>query len=121
MGSASEAYGGEPPFVRHSATSEAAAAAIGPHAATLRATVLRFLVRRGRRGATDEEMQHRIPMAANTQRPRRRELQRAGLIYQTERKRRTLAHRWAFVWRVTPTGYLWFEHLYAPPPPRFTH
>ena len=62
-------YGGEPPSQRHSDTSRAAAERIKKRIGPLHLKVLNFLSAVG--GATDEEMQQHIPMAANTQRPRR--------------------------------------------------
>lgn len=62
------------------ATSRAAAAAVRDSAATLRQRVLDYLRSRGRQGATDEEIQLALGMPGNTQRPRRQELERAGLV-----------------------------------------
>jgi hypothetical protein len=86
------------PHVAGSATSEAAAAAIEPHAATLRGQVLAFIRSRGERGATDEEMQDLIPMPSSTQRPRRVELWRARQIVPAELQRKTKSGRLAVVW-----------------------
>ena len=90
-----------PPFQRHSATSMAAAAAIEPKAGTLRAAVLTFVRNRGRLGATDEEIQLALHMNGSTERPRRVELQNAGLVIDSTRIRKTRAGRIAVVW-ITP-------------------
>lgn len=66
---------------------------IGP----LHARVISFL-QYHYRGATDEEMQAGIPMAANTQRPRRRELQLMGIIVDSGRVKLTESGREAVVW-----------------------
>ncbi len=62
------------------ATSRAAADHIAPRAGSLRAKLLLAIVGRGHLGYTDEEAQLRIPMKGSTQRPRRGELEEAGLI-----------------------------------------
>jgi hypothetical protein len=60
--------------------------------------VFAFLARRGVFGATDEDMQRSIPLVANTERPRRRELELQGLVVDSGRKRATIARRPAVVW-----------------------
>jgi hypothetical protein len=65
--------------------------------------VYEFLKWRGATGATDEEMQHEIPMPASTQRPRRVELARKGLIVESG-TRRTTSGRMAAVWKATIEG-----------------
>jgi hypothetical protein len=72
---------------------------IAPSAATLRERVLRFLQSRGAEGATDEEIQHRLFMPGNTERPRRRELEQAGQVYASGYNRVTASGRAAVVWR----------------------
>ncbi len=87
------------PAVQTSRTSMQAADSLGP--ATLNAMqrrVYEFLVWRGATGATDEEMQDGLPMPASTQRPRRVELARKGLIVESG-TRRTSSGRMAVVWR----------------------
>lgn len=91
-------YNGEPPHVRHSETSKAAARDVRPKSGTLRAIVLDFIRNRGERGATDEEMQYLIPMMANTQRPRRCELVERGLIQDSGKKRENASGKEAVVW-----------------------
>lgn len=85
------------PYQRHSATSKAAAIGIEPKAGTKRAQVLDFL-RDHPEGATDEEMQQRLPMSPNTQRPRRVELLAAKLIKDSGRTRKTVGGDDAVVW-----------------------
>lgn len=86
------------PYQRHSATSRAAAVGIEPMAGTRRAQVLAFLRDRGREGATDEEMQCRIPMSPNTQRPRRVELVQSFHVVNSGRTRATFGGDDAVVW-----------------------
>jgi hypothetical protein len=88
----------DPPCQRHSVTSREAADAIKPDASELRRRVLAYLRGRGEDGATDEEIQEGLPMAQNTERPRRRELELAGLVIDSGRKRRTRSGRNAVVW-----------------------
>lgn len=93
----SEIYNGRPPFQKHSDTSEAASAAIEPNAGTLRKLVLDH-IRAQREGATDEEIATALGLDGNTERPRRRELQLAGLIHDSGRRRKTTTGRLATVW-----------------------
>lgn len=81
---------------RHSATSIAAARDIEPATHTLRAQVLAHIRSSG--GATDEEIQTALGMEGSTQRPRRVELIRQGLIRDSGRKRLTSSRRQAVVW-----------------------
>lgn len=87
----------QPPAQRHSPTSVAAAERIEPNAGTLRASVLAYLKHAG--AATDEEMQYNMGLNPSTQRPRRVELVRAGLVYDSGRTRLTRSGRSAVVWR----------------------
>lgn len=52
-------------------------------------------------GLTDEELQHGIGLEGSTQRPRRVELLRAGLIKDSGRTRATASGRQATVWVAT--------------------
>src|SRR6185369_1157751 len=88
----------EPPFVKGSDTSQEAARRIASETGTLRAKVLAYLRRAGSYGATDEEMQKGLMMSPSTQRPRRGELQKAGLIQQSTALRFTQSGRRAIVW-----------------------
>jgi transcription initiation factor IIE alpha subunit len=89
------------PSVNGSITSAQAADSLTP--ATLNATqrrVYELLAWRGETGATDEEMQAELEMSPNTQRPRRVELARRGMIVESGTTRRTASGRMATVWRV---------------------
>lgn len=86
------------PFQRHSETSRAAALAAEPAAASMRGRVLAALRQAGPAGLTDDEMQVRLAMNPSTQRPRRVELARAGLVVETDRTRETRGGRAASVW-----------------------
>jgi hypothetical protein len=88
----------DPPSVRGSETSEAAAESIKPEASRLREIVLCFIRASGQGGLTDDEMQELIPMGCNTQRPRRVELVNAGYVFNSGRKRKTKSGRDATVW-----------------------
>lgn len=62
--------------------------------------VLRHLLACG--GATDEEIQCALSIPGNTERPRRRELEAAGLIKDSGLRRVTAANREAIVWVAIP-------------------
>lgn len=91
-------YNPEPPCQAHSPTSREAAVAIEPRSETLRRAVLEFIRSRGETGATDEECQEGLAMNPSTQRPRRIELQQAGLVHDSGRTRLTKSGRKAVVW-----------------------
>ncbi len=91
----------DPPAQRHSETSVAAAEDIASAAQTLRRMVLLYLKSRHPDGATDEEAQELLMMSPNTQRPRRVELVRAGLVRDSGRTRKTRSGRKAVVWEAT--------------------
>ena len=88
-----------PPAVRRSPTSVAAADSLEPE--TLNAMQRRVLelLQATPGGLTDEEMQTRLGMNPSTQRPRRIELARRGLVVEAG-TRKTSSGRWAVVWRV---------------------
>ena len=87
------------PSVRGSVTSAAAADSLnGTALNALQRRVLEFLRTRPE-GATDEEMQRGLGMNPSTQRPRRIELARRGLVVEAG-TRRTSSGRSASVWRV---------------------
>lgn len=96
-------YGGVPPHQKHSDTSREAAYLAMPTCNEKQRLVFAFLEQCGVRGATDEEMQTGIPMAANTQRPRRRELELKHLIVKTLIVRQTRARRYAHVYMTRET------------------
>ena len=81
---------------KHSPTSLAAAESIKPRVGPMHRLVLEHLSFFA--GATDEELQGDLDMLANTQRPRRRELQLWGLIVDSGKTRATRSGRQAVVW-----------------------
>lgn len=85
-----------PPYQKHSPTSRAAAEAIKPKIGPLHRAIMEHLRAFG--GSTDEELQENLIIAQNTQRPRRRELQQAGLVIDSGRTRATRSGRQAVVW-----------------------
>jgi hypothetical protein len=87
------------PSVNGSITSAKAADSLAP--ATLNAMQRRVLelLAATAGGLTDEEMQTRLGMNPSTQRPRRIELARRGLVVEAG-TRRTASGRMATVWRV---------------------
>ena len=87
------------PSARGSVTSAQAADSLGP--ATLNALQRRVLelLAATPSGLTDEEMQTRLSMNPSTQRPRRIELARRGLVVEAG-TRKTVSGRNASVWRV---------------------
>jgi len=92
-----DAYGDLPPAQAHSETSVAAAAVIKPHVNELQKRILNRLHFVGSRGCTDEELQVEFTNA-NTERPRRIELVRMGLVKDSGRTRETSSGRKATVW-----------------------
>jgi transcription initiation factor IIE alpha subunit len=87
------------PSARGSVTSAKAADSLGP--ATLNVLQRRVLelLAATPGGLTDEEMQQRLGMNPSTQRPRRIELARRGLVVEAG-TRKTASGRLATVWRV---------------------
>ena len=79
-------------------TSQAAAESIRPKAKQLRLKVLAFIRGTGEGGATDHEIQAGLGMNPSTQRPRRGELVKAGLVENSGRTRATPSGRQATVW-----------------------
>jgi len=97
-------YGGTPPHVAGSDTSEEAAKEIEPKVGRLHWTLVAAL-ERGGSGMTDEQMQEACDMEQSTQRPRRVELVASGMVCDSGERRRTRAHRWAVVWQIhRPAG-----------------
>jgi hypothetical protein len=89
-----------PPAQRHSVTSRAAAASLTPAKLTGdRLRIYRYLRTRPD-GATDEEIAAALAMNANTERPRRVELQKIGMI-RLSGTRATASGRKANVWQAT--------------------
>lgn len=91
-------YRGEPPAVRNSPTSVAAAQQIKKAITPLHKKILAHLTVQP---STDEEMQNNLHMSANTQRPRRRELQLMEKIEDSGETRATRSKRQATIWRIT--------------------
>ena len=73
---------------------------INPKKPTLRSLVLGYIAANGDNGATDEEIQTAMKMPANTQRPRRRELEQRRLIKDSGKRRKTISNHDAIVWVV---------------------
>lgn len=94
-------YDGRPPAQKHSETSRAAASRIRKRIGPLHREIIAFLTSTVR-GATDEEMQAAIPMAANTQRPRRIELTQLGAVVDSGGRKLTRSRRHAVVWALKP-------------------
>jgi hypothetical protein len=90
-----------PPYIRHSDTSLASAAHIADGAPTLRGQVYRFIHKCRWYGATDHEVQDQLDMNPSTQRPRRIELVKRGLVKDSGRRRPTHTGRKAVVWIAT--------------------
>lgn len=86
------------PAQAHSATSLAAALDVEPKAGTLRGAVLAHLRACGAHGATDESIQLALAMNPSTQRPRRIELVKANLVYDSGQTRKTISGHPATVW-----------------------
>jgi hypothetical protein len=63
-----------------------------------RERLLAFLVARGSVGATDEQMQFALSLSGNTQRPRRGELVKAGLVVDAGVRLVTSNLKRAIVW-----------------------
>ncbi len=85
----------------HPQTSHWAAERAHLRSGTGRRRVLAALVARD---LTDEELQMVLAMSANTQRPRRVELCRAGYVEATENRRRSYAGCWSIVWTASDAG-----------------
>jgi len=86
------------PAQRHSETSKAAAEMAMPSALRDRERVLNFIKARGIEGSTDEELQFALLMQGSTQRPRRVELVKLGLVIDSGSTRKTISNRSATVW-----------------------
>jgi predicted ArsR family transcriptional regulator len=86
------------PYQAHSQTSAQAAARIAPSAGSLRALVLAAIKALG--PMTDEEIAELCHLNPSTARPRRLELQRAGLVV-ADGTKPTRSGRQATIWRAT--------------------
>lgn len=90
-----------PPATNGTPTSNEAAERIEPAAGTLRELVLIYLRNCKAHGATDEEIQLALSMNPSTQRPRRQELEKLGMILRTSRTRPTRSGRSAVIFIAT--------------------
>lgn len=93
-----------PPFQVHSTTSLQAAVAFVGRAPNARQRVFCLLLENSS-GLTDEEIQEALQMNANTERPRRVELQRAGLVFDSGTVRPTSTGQDAVVWKISGQPY----------------
>jgi transcription initiation factor IIE alpha subunit len=87
------------PSVNGSITSAKAADSLGPATLNAMQRQVLALLQATPGGLTDEEMQRQLEMNPSTQRPRRIELARRGLVVDAG-TRRTASGRMATVWRV---------------------
>jgi len=85
-------------------TSRAAAERIAPGASGLAVKVFGVIAARGDDGATDFEIQESLGMSGDTERPRRWELERDGLIHDSGRRRKSPSGRAARVYVATAQG-----------------
>jgi hypothetical protein len=83
-------------------TTREAALLVTPRSGTQRDRVLQSIVTSG--GLTDEEMQVRLSMSGDTQRPRRIELVEGGWVHDGGQRRRTASGERAIVWELTEAG-----------------
>src|SRR5262245_19853296 len=93
-----EPYRGHAPSVRGSRTSVAAAEAKEPTKATDEGLVLRFLVRRGMDGATNDEIERELGLIHQNASARTRTLVLKGYVRDSGVTRATRTGRQAIVW-----------------------
>ena len=86
-----------PPFQAHSITSREASASMKGKTQTLRAQVLALLKAEA---LTDEQIAQRLSLSGSTARPRRIELQKAGLV-EPAGTTKTASGRNATIWTAT--------------------
>lgn len=94
-------FGGRPPFVRGSDTSEAAADSVAGETGSKRREIL-GLIREAPNGMTDDEAEERTGWRHQTVSARRRELVLLGLVVDSGRRRKTRSGRAATVWVPSP-------------------
>ncbi len=82
-------------------TRRAAQVASRPAAGRQCRKILQLLVAWADRGGTDEEVQQELGLNGSSQRPRRSELVKAGLVEDSGRVRPTTSGRCAVVWTAT--------------------
>jgi len=93
----------DPPYQRHSTTSRQASRRIVPTQGSLKAAVHNYIESCGTHGCTDDEVQIELDMNPSTQRPRRVELVRDGMVIDSGRQRKTRSGRNATVWVIKQT------------------
>ena len=91
-----------PPFVQGSETSREAAKQMRKSAPRMRKLVWEYMLMQRERGCTDEEAQRALGMDGSTQRPRRIELCKKGMVRRTASKRPGRSGKLAAVWAVAP-------------------
>lgn len=94
----------DPPFVRGSDTSEAAAESIAGDVEALRAIVFSCICSAGERGRTCDAVERRLSMLHQTASARVRDLVLMGKIVDSGVRRRTRSGRKAVVWIAAPPG-----------------
>lgn len=97
-------YGGHPPFVASSDTSEAAADSVKTDAARMRAKVRRYIKGCGAHGATCWEVEMGLDMLHQTASARICELKERGSVVENGKQRRTGQGRMAQVLVAANTG-----------------
>lgn len=97
-----------------SQTSREAAERIAPVASAQAAQVFAFIARQGDGGVTDHEVQTALGVTGDSDRPRRWNRQRAGLIRDSGQRRKSPAGRAAIVWVATDTA---MSAVATPPKP----
>ena len=98
---------GHDPYRGKQDTSIAASLFIAPRAHTLRADVLALLCA-APEGLSDEQIQHALDMAPNTERPRRKELVDGGFVRDSDRRITNDNGLVVIVWEATLKGHV--EH-----------
>ena len=88
------------------ATSHAAYASMKPNLGATQRRILGHLVAMAETGGTDSEIQLALGLSGDSQRPRRKELQRAGLVEDSGQVRQTPAGRLAVVWKATAAAFM---------------
>ena len=86
----------------HPNTSHKAAVRVWPKTGTQRAKILKLLYDLWPGGLTDEEIQTRLSMVGNSERPRRIELTGMGWLIDTLHTRETLGGDQAIIWQYKP-------------------
>jgi N6-adenosine-specific RNA methylase IME4 len=93
-----------PPFVRGSDTSEAAAESVAGNVEALRAIVFDCICSAGERGRTCDAIERRLQMLHQTTSARVRDLALMGKIKDSGQRRKTRSGRSAVVWVKAPPG-----------------